>query len=183
MKKIVLTFGLISGAIIAAELVILLPFEETAGEAGIWLGYATIVAAMILIHFGIRQYRETVGNGRVGFGRAFSIGILIALICSLCYTATWEVIYFGGKSDFAEKYAARTVEQMKAKGKPQAEIDARAREMQEWAVKYHNPLYNSAQTMLEPFPVGILIALISAGVLSRRRKDGVTTSRAVAAGA
>jgi len=40
-----------------------------------------------------------------------------------------------------------------------------------FAEMYENPLINSAITFLEPLPVGILIALISAGVLSRRRSQ------------
>jgi len=35
---------------------------------------------------------------------------------------------------------------------------------------YENPLYNAAITFLEPFPVGVLMTLISAAVL--RRKAG-----------
>ena len=34
---------------------------------------------------------------------------------------------------------------------------------------YKNPLLNIAFTLLEPLPVGILFALISAGILSRKR--------------
>jgi hypothetical protein len=37
---------------------------------------------------------------------------------------------------------------------------------------YKNPLYNAAFTFMEPLPVGLIVALVSAGVLSRRRKDG-----------
>jgi len=33
---------------------------------------------------------------------------------------------------------------------------------------YKNPLVNIAITFLEPLPVGLLVTLISAGVLSRR---------------
>jgi len=35
---------------------------------------------------------------------------------------------------------------------------------------YKNPLYNAALTFMEPLPVGLLVALISATVLSRRKK-------------
>jgi hypothetical protein len=37
------------------------------------------------------------------------------------------------------------------------------------AVMYHNPIFNSAITLMEPLPVAIVFALVSAGVLSRRR--------------
>jgi hypothetical protein len=34
---------------------------------------------------------------------------------------------------------------------------------------YQNPVYNAAITFLEPLPVGLVIALVSAGVLRRKR--------------
>jgi uncharacterized protein (TIGR03382 family) len=38
---------------------------------------------------------------------------------------------------------------------------------------YNNPAVNIAVTFLEPLPVALVMALVSAGVLSRRRKaDG-----------
>jgi hypothetical protein len=37
---------------------------------------------------------------------------------------------------------------------------------------YQNPAINAAITFLEPLPVALVLTLVSAGVLSRRRKDG-----------
>ena len=42
--------------------------------------------------------------------------------------------------------------------------------MDKFNLMYKNPLYNVAFTFMEPLPVGLAVALISAGVLSRRRK-------------
>ena len=65
MKKIVLTFGLISGAILAAMMVLTIPFMEQIGfDNGMVIGYTTMVLAFLLVFFGIRSYRDTVGNGR-----------------------------------------------------------------------------------------------------------------------
>lgn len=47
--------------------------------------------------------------------------------------------------------------------------------MSRFAQRYQNPVFNAAMTLVEPMPVGLLIALVSAGVLSRRgRRDGAT---------
>jgi hypothetical protein len=35
---------------------------------------------------------------------------------------------------------------------------------------YKNPVFNVAMTFLEPLPVAVIVALVSAGVLSRRPK-------------
>ena len=60
-------------------------------------------------------------------------------------------------------------------------LDALYAEMDKFAGWYRNPAFNVAVTYLEPLPVALIMSLVSAGVLSRRRKDGVSpelTSRA-----
>src|SRR5262245_35633891 len=95
MKKIVLTYGLISGGIAAALMLATLPFMHTfEGSMGYVVGYTGIVLSTLLVFFGVRSYRENVGQGRISFGRAFAVGILITLISCACYVATWELIYF-----------------------------------------------------------------------------------------
>jgi len=37
----------------------------------------------------------------VRFGRAFAIGALSAAVASVCYVATWEVVYFELMPDFS----------------------------------------------------------------------------------
>jgi hypothetical protein len=171
MKKIILTFGLIAGGIISAPLVVLVPFKDAfGGDKGAVIGYTSMVLAFLLIFFGVRQYRDTAGRGRVTFGRALAIGTLITLVSSACYTATW-VIYFGFHPDFTAQYTAHQIDKLKASGASQAAIDKKVAELKEFAKLYDNPLYNAAVTMLEPLPVGIVLALVAAGVLSRRRRD------------
>src|SRR5688572_1390046 len=93
MTQIVLTFGLISGGIMAVMFIIGLAMHDAIGwESSEVLGYASIVLAFLLIFFGIRSYRDNVAGGSVSFGRAFSVGAMIALVGSLIYVATWQVI-------------------------------------------------------------------------------------------
>jgi hypothetical protein len=171
VKKHVWTFGLIAGAILSVMMVATLPFMEEIGDAGAVIGYASMVAAFLLIFFGVRSYRDNVAGGSVGFGRAFAVGILIAAIGSACYVATWEVIYFRFHPDFLEKYQARQLDKARQAGASQQELDKQLADMQKLAKLYQNPAVNMAMTFAEPFPVGLVIALVSAGVLSRRRRE------------
>src|SRR5881628_1481672 len=108
MKKIVLTFGLIAGAILSATMVLALPFKDAIGyDRGEILGYTSMVVAFLLVFFGVRSFRDNVAGGTVRFGRAFAVGALIAVVASLCYVATWEVSYFTFASDYLTKYQAR----------------------------------------------------------------------------
>jgi hypothetical protein len=174
MKKTVLTFGLISGAIAAAMMLATLPFAEKIGQGkALILGYTTIVLSALFIFFGVRSYRENVSGGRLTFGRGFAVGILISLISCLFYVATWEIVYFKFMPDFADKYAARMVERAKASGATQQQIDQKVQEAKQFKEMYKNPVYNVAMTFLEPFPVGLAVTLLSAAIL-RRKADGAT---------
>ena len=185
MKKIVLTFGLISGAIMSLMMLIILPFHEAIGfgTGALILGYATMVAASLLIYFGVRTYRDNVAGGTVSFGRALGVGLLIGSIASVCYVATWEVIYFRFHSDYLVKYQAYALEQARAEGASDAELAKQKAELDKWAQLYRNPAINAAVTFLEPLPVVVIFALVSAGILSRRRKESLvvenSTSRQV----
>jgi hypothetical protein len=173
MKRTVWTFGLIAGAIMSLMMAITVPFEETIGSnRGLIIGYTTMVLSFLLIFFGVRSYRDNVAGGSVSFGRALTVGTLIVVISSLCYVATWEVIYFKFAPDFAAKFAAYNIDRAKKSGGSPAEVQAKLVEMQQFTQRYQNPLFNSAVTFLEPLPVGLVIALISAGVLRRRREPG-----------
>src|SRR5437868_15461251 len=95
MRKIVLTFGLIAGAILSALMFLTIPFHDQIGfdTAGYVVGYTSMVLAFLLIYFGVRSYRDNVAAGRVTFGKAFQVGLLIMLVASVCYVLSWEVVY------------------------------------------------------------------------------------------
>lgn len=172
MKRIVLTFGLISGAIISGMLLATLPFKDSMDfDTGAVIGYASMVAAGLMVYFGVRRYRDTVGGGRVGFGRALAVGMLIVVVSSALYTVTWEVMYFGFPSDFLERYQAQALAKERARGATEAELAATRAEMEAFARRYANPAFNAAVTFGEPLPVGLIVSLVSAGVLSRRRRQ------------
>lgn len=184
MKRIVLTFGLISGAIMSVLMLSTVPFMHKIGfNRGMVLGYTTMVLAFLLVFFGIRSYRENVGNGYISFGRALSVGLLIMLITCAFYVITWEFVYFNFMPDFAEKYGAFMLENMRAAGASAQEIAAKAEEMKRFKVLYDNIFFNVAMTFLEPLPVGLIMTFISALILRRKRgqdlqdaQDGVKTN-------
>jgi hypothetical protein len=169
MKRIVLVFGLISGALMALFMFAYLPFMEKIGDKGAYVGYTSMVLAFILVFFGIRSYRENVGGGTISFGRAFAVGILIAVISSVCYVIAWEILYHYFMPDFVDKYAARVIEQARASGASAQVIQAKQQEMQQFKQLYSNPFFNVAMTFIEPFPVGLIITLISAAILRKKK--------------
>ena len=181
MKKIVLTFGLMSGAIAALMMFVTIPLiGRVPFEYLTVLGYTIFVICFLMVVFGIRSYRENVGGGTITFGRAFKVGILITLISCVIYVISWEFIYHNFLPDFLEKYSNYMVEKQRAAGATQEELNLMTQENQKFMEMYKNPFIRFAFTMMEAFPVGLLITLISALVLRRKepKRDGETGSDA-----
>lgn len=174
MRKIVLTFGLISGAILAAMMFATIPFQDNIGfDRGEVIGYTTMIIAGLLIFFGVRSFRDNVAGGSVSFGRAFAVGIQIGAVAAVCYVAAWQVIYYKISPDFMQKYQAYILDKAKADGETEQQLAARKADMEKFGEMYKNPLVNVAVTFLEPLPVAVLMSLVSAGVLSRKKKEGL----------
>ena len=174
MKKTVLTFGLISGFIMIAMMTLSLVFSDRIGFGhSLVMGYTILVAGSVLVFFGIRSYRDNIGHGQISFGRAFAVGILITVIASVCYVVTWEIIYFKFMPDFADKYAAYMIEQARTAGESAQKIQAITDEMKHMKVMLNNPFLNAAFTFIEPFPIGLIVTLISAAILRKRRSPPI----------
>ena len=169
MRKIVITFGLISGVILGAMMLATLPFIDKIGfDKGEVIGYTTMVVAFLMVFFGIRSYRENVGGGKITFGKAFGVGILITVIACICYVVVWEILYFYVMPDFADKYILHVIDKVRASGASQQVIDAQIEQMKSFKSMYDNPLINAAITFVEPFPIGLIITLISSAILRRK---------------
>jgi hypothetical protein len=169
MKRTVFTFGLIAGAIMAAMMLITMVFMKEIGfDKGEIIGYTTMVLAFLMTFFGIKSYRDNVAGGAISFGRALTLGLMITGVATLCYVATWEVIYYKFAPDFGDRYAAYSVEKAKQSGATQAQVDAKMKQMADFKEMYKNPFVNAALTFLEPLPVGLLVAVISAALLRRK---------------
>jgi len=170
VQRIILVFGGIAGAILSAMLLLTLPFADAIGfDHGAFIGYTTMIAAFLLIYFGVRSYRDNVAVGPLRFGRAFLVGASIATVASLCYVATWELIYFRIAPDYWTKYQAHAMAAARAGGADAATLARKQAELEDFGRMYQNPAFNAAITFLEPMPVALVIALVSAGVLTRRR--------------
>ena len=169
MRKTILTFGLISGAVSSLMMGVSMAFADRIGiDRGYIVGYTTIVLSCLFIYFGVRSYRDNVSGGAITFARAFGVGLAIGVISCLCYVVTWEIIYFNFMPDFLDKFDAYEIAKLKASGASAAVLQRHVEDQNHIKVLYANPLYNAALTFIEPFPVALLVTLISAAVLRKR---------------
>ena len=171
MRKAVINYGLISGAISAALMFgSSLMLKNIGFDYGYLVGYTGIILSFLVIYPGVVSYREKVGSGKISFGRALAIGLLITAISCICYTVAWIIVNQTIFPDFMDKYGTYVVEGMKKKGATAAEISAKTAEMQQFKEMYKNPLVMFLMTFIEPLPVGIIISVVSAFIARTKTK-------------
>jgi hypothetical protein len=169
MRKIIVTFGLISGAISSLMMIALVTFGDRIGfDRGAIIGDTSVVLSFLMVFFGIRTYRDNIGNGQISFSKAFAVGLSITLISCVIYVLTWEVIYYNFIPGFWDAYGAHLAEKLTASGASPAVIQAKLQQVRRYKELYKDPLFNAALTFIHPFPIGLVITLFSALVLRRK---------------
>ena len=169
MRKIIVTFGLISGAIYSLMMIALVTFGDRIGfDRGAIIGNTSIVLSFLMVFFGIRTYRDNIGNGQITFLTAFAVGISITLISCVCYVATWEILYYNFLPGFWDAYGAHLVQKLTASGASPAAVQAKLQQARKYKELYKNPFFNAVLTFIDPFPIGLVITLFSALVLRRK---------------
>lgn len=184
MRKIVLTFGLLSGGVLAGLTAVMLPLCMNGTirfESSELLGYSAMVLSFLAVFFGVRTYREQVLGGSITFGRAFRVGLLITLVTCAIYVVGWEIVYWGFLPDFGDTYAAHVLENLKAEGASPERLAAETEKMRTFRELYRNPFFNVGITFLEVFPVGLVVTLVSAGILRRKAVPGASPGTPAAA--
>jgi len=173
MKRTVWTFGLIAGGIMAVMMVLTMPFQEQIGTGNaLMVGYGSMILAFLMVYFGIRTFRDKELAGVIRFGRAFQVGILIALIASTCYVGTWEVLYRTAYQGFEIKYAKSATDQARSAGKSEADIQKLQASMAKFVASYPSATYRITMTYVEVLPVGLVMTLVCSGILSRKKVAG-----------
>lgn len=173
MKRNIIIYGLIAGTIVSILMLVTVNYiSHCEGsvdyDTSMLIGYASMLIAFSLVYVGIRNYRDKYNEGVITFGKAFKIGIMIALIASTIYVAAWLIDYYFFIPDFLDKYSAHMLEKLKESGASQVEIDIQTEEMAYFAGMYKNPFFNAMLTYAEILPVGLIVTLISSLILKRK---------------
>lgn len=168
MKKNIIIYGLIAGMVVSFLMLFSISLNIHDFNTSVFIGYASMLIAFSLVFVGIRNYRDKYNEGAISFGKAFKTGIMIVLIASTIYAVSWLIAYFFFIPDYLEKYTAHILDELKAGGASQVEIDKEAKEMADFARMYQNPFFNALMTYIEILPVGLIVTLISSFILKRK---------------
>jgi len=170
MLRISLIYGSIAGLIVI--LVLIAGLTVLSGEHFItteWFGYLSMIVALSTIFLGIKRYRDEALGGVIKFLPALALGLSIAVVAGVIYTAVWEIYLAATGYQFMDQYVAGIIAARKAHGMSGAALAAEIAQLNAMKVQYDNPLFRLPMTFLEIFPVGLIIALISAAVLRNPR--------------
>lgn len=177
MKKNVLVFGLISGLIVSTLMAISMVTMYNNPDAGhgggsMIIGYLSMLVAFSLIFVAVKNYRDKQNGGVISFGKAFKIGLLIALIGSTMYVIMWALLYNFYMPDFMDRYCAQIIENAKTTSSP-AKIQELTEQMNTQKEMYKNPLFFVLFTYFEILPVGLIVSVITALILKKKNANNV----------
>src|SRR4051794_710244 len=168
--KYALIYGGPAGAIAVSLISAMIGMHLTGhDETAMLVSLLVMLIALSLIFVGVRRYRDVEGGGVIRFGRAFLVGLGMAAAAGLIYAIGWEIFQAVSGYDFVADYSASILDRMRADGASAAAIQAKSAEMRDFAESYRNPLFRMPMVFVEIFPVGLLVALVSAGLLRNPR--------------
>ena len=173
MKRPVIVYGLIAGAVVCAFMstTMIAAASDTlhcSSAVSMVIGYLGMLIAFTFIFVAIKTYRDKQNNGIISFGKAFGMGLLIALIASTLYVITWAIVYKNFLPNYMDQYSAAMIEQAKT-SLSGAALETKIAEVNKTKEMYATPLGFALFTYAEILPVGILVSLVAALVLKRKK--------------
>lgn len=171
MLRYILIYGAIAGVVVGVPLSILT--LTMSGQAmmrfGMLVGYLTMLIALSAIFLAIKRHRDVELGGVIKFWPALALGLGVSVVAGVIYVIAWEVSCAIAHADFAGAYARATIAEQAAKGVSGAALERLRAEMERFKVQYANPFYRWPMTFAEIFPVGVIVSLVSAGLLRNSR--------------
>jgi len=132
------------------------------------IGYSSMVVSLLFVFFGIKHFRDKENKGRVSFGKALLIGVLISLMASIAF-GILDVIYVKIiNPEFMTDYYDRMLEQ--AQSFPTEEFELRKTELESEKEMFSNPFMHFFIMSMMVFVIGFIISLLSALILQRKTK-------------
>ena len=168
MKNTILKFGSY-GALLGGLIFILSHFFLKNLDLGILeiLGWASILASLSFVFFGIKHFRDKLNNGLITFGKALIIGLAISAIAALAISLL-DIIYVKFiNPDFANEYIQHTLNGLKDTLSAE-EFAQKKTTLEEEMKLYDNPAFAGLFMFALIFAVGIIVSLISSLILQRK---------------
>lgn len=165
MGRTAFIYGAVAGTIVIGTMIVSFILGSGHDDSSLIFGYLIMIIALSVIFIGVKQYRDRNLGGVVKFGPALLLGVMIAAVAGVFYAVGWEGYLAATGNKFMDEYAAGIIEAKRAAGLAGEALQAEVAKMEEMKKNYANPFFRLPMTFLEIFPVGLVIALISAAIL------------------
>jgi hypothetical protein len=169
MINIIFLYGTFAGLIVSGIMLAVIAAAGGSPEMGdnsLLFGYLSMIVALSMIFFGVKRYRDRDLGGVIKFLPAFLMGLAITVVAGVLYVLGWEVYMAATDGSYMKAYMDHYIAGEKAKGLSGAVLDKTIAEMNAMMTAYNtNMAYRMGITFMEIFPVGVIIALISAALL------------------
>jgi hypothetical protein len=175
MKKTVLRFGLLAGAVMLVinfVPLILLEGDPHKYEWGEVLGYTGMVLGLTAVFFGIRHHRDHTLGGRITFGKALALGLMISAIAAALFCLMDTLYVTVINPDFATSYTTAEVARLEAAHAPPEQIQE-VKDMGAMMKGASGVVFLQVIMFFTVFLIGLAISLISAFVLARANTTAV----------
>ena len=168
MKKTVIKYGIYG--LVTATVLFLLAFligKEMSYDVQEAIGYATMFASLIFVFFGIRHYRNNVNEGKISFGKAMQIGLLISLFAGLGFGIADYIYTTVINPDFAQEYLTKNLAIMEANLSPE-EFKTQKAVLEQQMKDYGGSGFMAFIMFATVVIIGLVISLISSLILQRK---------------
>jgi Protein of unknown function (DUF4199) len=170
MLRLIVRYGIIGGLIVAVPLfTITLAAGDLGAPWGYVVGYLTMLVSLSTIFIAIKKHRDADLGGVIRFWPALGLGVAISFIAGIFYVLAWELAVDVTHMDFATGYAQTMIDAAKARGLTGDALAKAIADAEQFKANYANPVYRLPMTFIEIFPVGVLVSLVSAGLLRNSR--------------
>ncbi|CAM1345941.1 DUF4199 domain-containing protein [Tenacibaculum crassostreae] len=168
MKKTVIKYGVYS--LLTAAILFLLSlflgktFDYSTQEI---IGYASMIVSLSFVFFGIKYYRDNENEGKLSFGKALQIGVLISLFAGLGFGIIDYLYITVINPDFATEYLNKTLETMKTSLTPE-EFKVESVKLRQQMEAYGGSGFMAFIMFVTVVIIGFVISLLSALFLNRK---------------
>lgn len=172
MLRQILVYGTIAGIIVGGALsatTITMHHNPPSMTIGLLIGYSSMLIALSAIFIAIKRRRDRNLGGVIKFLPAFGLGLGISVVAGLFYVLSWEAAQKIAGLDYGAQYAKHMIEEKEKAGVSVEELDKVRAAAAKFQTQYADPAFRLPMTFIEIFPVGVLVSLISAGLLRNPR--------------
>ena len=171
MQRNIFGYGAMAGIVIIGTTIASLEL----GSNHQWLGFLVMFIAFSSIFFAIKQYRDNTLGGVINFNLALLMGVGISAVAAVIYVFVWEIYLASTDYSFIKDYSQAVIAERKSAGVSDAELKLVIAETDKIVAQYNDPWVRLPMTLLEIFPVGLLVSFISALIL-RNHKSPLQTN-------